>query len=340
MRQHQKRHYALLLVLAIVLISMVHYILPESYNTIHHSLQYSHYILILMGALYFERWPGVLFVLLIVLLHLPHLLGVQNTNENTLSLLLVEFAFILGVSLLVGTVVRHKRLKQERLQREVQQLARLEKMALLGKLSAGLAHEIRNPLGSLVGSAQIVHQSLGAAHPQSAYMDTILSEMKRLDTLLGNFLQFARPRDPSYVKNSLTDLVDSTAEVVRQRCLCSIRIAHQEGIPLLAMDYEQLKQVLINLLNNAIALSKEHDEILITTFYRDHSFGFSVQDQAGGVPPEYREQIFEPFFSKTEGGTGLGLAICREIIQSMNGSIRLHSDQRGSTFTVSVPDEK
>ena len=224
------------------------------------------------------------------------------------------------------------------LRRVERELRRVDQLAALGSLSAQLAHEIRNPLASMRGAAQLLPQDEGASGRISAIL---VREADRLSNLVENFLRFARPPEPTLESIDLADLVKETLEMVRLD-------ASSEGLDLLSrlspvrapVDPSQLKQVLLNLLHNAFAAVRPSGRVEVETFAREGRARVRVWDSAGAIREDHLVRIFEPFFTTRQGGTGLGLSTAHSIVRAHQGQIHVTSSPtRGTEFIVDLPLE-
>jgi len=238
---------------------------------------------------------------------------------------------------------------------------RAEKMAILGELAARMAHEIRNPLTSMKGSIEIIskEQTLQSSHKK--LLDIILRESDRLNRLITNFLQYAHPRKMLTQRFSLSNLVEEVVFLLRNHPKMNDRISIETELPeeeiYVQGDMFQIKQVLLNLCLNSIDAIASEGRLAITLdemIREDQShflksdilktldltkyIALLVKDNGQGIPSEYREHIFTPFFSTKEMGTGLGLAIAYRIIEDHGGFIDYQSDDDiGTTFAVFLP---
>ncbi len=220
-------------------------------------------------------------------------------------------------------------------------MRRSERFAVIGKLAAGIAHEIRNPLAAMSGSIQMLAQ--GATDPlQQRLMRIVLRETDRLNDLITDFLQFARPNPPVFRRLALRELFDDLAGMFANRPAdlpaVALSIEHQEEIELIA-DAAQLKQVFWNLLNNAAQAMPEGG--VVTVRCRRLSpdrVAVTVTDEGEGITDEAIGRIFDPFFSTKDRGTGLGLAQAHRIIDEHGGYLSVRSTVgAGSTFSVVLP---
>jgi signal transduction histidine kinase len=224
------------------------------------------------------------------------------------------------------------------------QVRRAERLAAIGQLTAGLAHELRNPLGTIKASADMLERNLPAgdaiAQELAGY---ISSEVDRTNSLVSRFLDFARPLE---IRRAPADLNDVTAAAVA----AARRDASQSGVAMdfrpsakpivIPIDAELMERVFFNLILNAIQASPDGGTVKVETSLRDTSACVDVTDRGHGIEPDQRESIFNPFFTTKVSGTGLGLAIVAKIVGEHRGKIDVESKPgEGSTFRVCLPTE-
>ena len=240
-----------------------------------------------------------------------------------------------------------------------EQMKRVDKMAAVGLLAAGMAHEIRNPLASLSGSIQMLKSELVLDESQKHLMDITLRESERLNALITDFLLFAHPPQTHKMPWEISKLLEETISLLTHsptfhEGIHVIRPQSHEEIKAM-IDSDQMKQVFWNLLINAAQAMSNGGDIRIHIEKGKDSLGgknvpwiflskgkewvrISIADSGQGIPPKEKEKIFEPFFTTKEGGTGLGLSIVHKIIENHNGVIKVESDVgKGSTFTIFLP---
>jgi two-component system, NtrC family, sensor histidine kinase HydH len=224
---------------------------------------------------------------------------------------------------------------------------RSERLAALGQLSAGLAHEIRNPLGVIRGSAEILNQKLTPAEPLTAELaGYISSEVERLNHLVGRFLDFARPLEIEPEIQAITPIIDRALKSVQeQRPEADVKVEREDApnVTPVALDGELVERVFTNLFANAYEAMAEGGSLRITTrpAYSDgrHGVEVIVEDTGPGVSPEQREQIFNPFFTTKKTGLGLGLSMVSKIVDDHHGWIRLVSEPwKGARFHLFFPE--
>jgi len=226
---------------------------------------------------------------------------------------------------------------------------RAERLAALGQLSAGLAHEIRNPLGVIKGSAEVLQQRLttsdGIAQELSGF---IYTEVNRLSALVGRFLDFARPSKLELHPESLTEVMERSLKAVAQHGgSVNVRVSREfsDGLPPVMIDRELCEQAFINLLSNACeAMGEQGGELHVRIHPHAGEDGagqkvvVEIEDTGPGVPAEMREQIFNPFVTTKKSGVGLGLAIVSKIVDAHGGSVTLcNGPDHGACFRLTFP---
>jgi len=212
---------------------------------------------------------------------------------------------------------------------------RSERLAALGQLSAGLAHELRNPLGSIRGSAELLERSVSQGSPMAKELAGIISEeVDRTNSLVTRFLDFARPLEPRRETTDITKVIDNAARHARVEIIRN----YSPEVPPLPIDPALMEQVFINLLSNAAQASPPDAPITVVTRAANNEAEVSVIDRGCGIPPDKIETIFNPFVTTKQSGVGLGLAIVAKIIDGHGGRIAVESEPgKGSTFRVCLP---
>ena len=227
------------------------------------------------------------------------------------------------------------------LRRAEAELARADRLAALGTLSAQLAHEIRNPLASMRGAAQLLAQGAAPGPVTGKLTGILVREADRLGGLVEDFLQFARPSVPRRQSVELDELVRQTVETMRVDPLAgSVRLVEEIAKVSASVDPDQIRQVLINLVRNALAAAGPQGEVRVEVAPTPAGIELKVWDSAGSIAEEDLPRLFEPFFTRHPGGTGLGLSTVHTIVTAHGGRIRVASSpKQGTTFVVSLPKE-
>jgi signal transduction histidine kinase/putative methionine-R-sulfoxide reductase with GAF domain len=222
------------------------------------------------------------------------------------------------------------------------QLIRSEKLAALGQLAAGIAHEIRNPLTSINILIHSLTENLPAKISCREDLKVIEEEILRINEIVDQFLRFARPASPLFEKTDLLPIFEEILQLLRpQMERGKITVKKEfESLPLITVDKEQIKQVILNLLMNAIQAMPAGGELGIKGRFSKDGYWveLAIQDSGLGIPPEDMDKLFDPFFSTKEGGIGLGLSIAHRIIDQHHGKIEVESHPgNGTLFTISLP---
>jgi two-component system sensor histidine kinase HydH len=227
------------------------------------------------------------------------------------------------------------------LRENVEKMKRTERLSAAGQLAASLAHEIRNPLASISGAAGILKRGNASADNKQECLGILEKESQRLNKLLTNFLDFARPRLPRFQRVDACALVQSVTVLARHAALrqqVALIVDQPPQLPMLDCDAEQMKQVLLNVVLNAIQASPVGGCVVVKAFPRAGQLCVEVRDQGPGMSAEQLERMFEPFFTTKESGTGLGLAVAANIVEQHGGLLHAENNaEKGMTFRLELP---
>jgi len=259
------------------------------------------------------------------------------------------FVVLVGMScLLIGAAYNWNQVlnlevaeKTTELRRSHERLLRSERFAAVGQAAAYVSHEIKNPLMVIGGFAQQLKRNPDIPPAARTKLEIISEEVKRLENFLGELRDFTRPAPPVKKEGNLNALVDQVAAMMQDAAAdMNIRlIVHRaDNLPLTSFDSNQMKQVLINLIKNALEAMEAGGTITVTTAAENGYVTVSVHDTGKGIPPDILPQIFNPFFTTKKTGTGLGLAVINKIIEDHHGNITVTSSpDQGTKFTVALP---
>jgi PAS domain S-box-containing protein len=242
---------------------------------------------------------------------------------------------MIGVSAVLKDVTFYRNLERE--------LSSAEHLATLGELSAGLAHEIKNPLAGIKGAIDVIREAMPPENEHREILGDVLHEVNRIDRIVRDLLNYAKPRAPSHTDIHLSEITQRIAAIVRQSSnneAISIQVLTVGEVPDFTGDETQLEQVLLNLLLNAQIAVRKGGWIQVRLSYDgdESAVRIEVQDNGPGIPEEIRKKIFQPFFTTRTEGIGLGLATCLKNVQYHGGSIDVRSEMgAGTTFTVTLP---
>jgi PAS domain S-box-containing protein len=222
--------------------------------------------------------------------------------------------------------------------REQERLIRSEKLSVIGQLAAGVAHEIRNPLTSLKGFTQLIHKHLP---DKQLYTTIMLQELDRINEIVNEFMALAKPKEACLSQHDMREIVSAVVSILdTQAILKNIQIMTTCGdsLPSIACDSNQMKQVLINLVKNAIEAMNEQGTIEITlTKHDSDQLIVTIRDEGPGMPADLLRRLGEPFITTKENGTGLGLMISQRIVETHNGTLQFHSTPAGTTVEMKLP---
>lgn len=221
-------------------------------------------------------------------------------------------------------------------------IRRKDRLAAVGRVAAGLAHEIRNPLGAMRGAIQVLESSSSPNTMQAGLMDIILKESDRLNSIITNFLGYARPATAEFIETDVGAAVRETVTLLKHSPDVgehhTLKAEVPEGEFIILADAAQLKQIFWNLARNALQAMPEGGTLEIRGEHLPNKrIRIVFEDTGRGMPPEQVEQLFEPFSTSTTGGTGLGLSIVYQIVKDHNGVINVRSQEgRGTTITIEL----
>jgi signal transduction histidine kinase len=227
------------------------------------------------------------------------------------------------------------------LEKSRESLLQSEKLAMVGKLAAGMAHSIRNPFTSVKMRLFSLGRSLELTEAQQDDLAVISDEIRHIDTIVQNFLEFSRPPRLKFQPVSPSQVVDQVLQLLSHRLgsyNVDVDVVRQGMLPEIEADSEQLKEVLVNLIINACEAMEKHGHIEVRERRDRTSVFVEIEDNGPGVPEPLMEKIFQPFFTTKEEGTGLGLSIATRIVAEHGGRLSAASAEgRGTTFTITFP---
>jgi signal transduction histidine kinase len=322
---------------------------------------------VVSAAIYFGPIATLIWTTIASLSYLSLLYPALQEYELTsagATVLTIRVLFFYIAAILVNRFVMENRRQVERLEvlsgkleetnrqlrRAEAEARRSERLAALGQLSAGLAHEIRNPLAVIKGSAEMLNQKVAGSQPLIAELaGYISSEVNRLNALVVRFLDFARPSKLELQPENIVEIVDRALESASAsfpNANVKIEKQYAQDLPEIPVDSQLCEQVFVNLITNAFQAMREQGttpQTMRLSIVPDSSKGeagvsVTVEDSGPGVPPELREQIFNPFFTSKKDGVGLGLSIVAKIVDDHRGEIRLEKNPAGGAcFRVFLP---
>jgi len=342
-----------LIVAGILIFAVAHWVAPPSEN-VHNLLYHLEFIPMLTAGMLFG-WRGALGAALLTgAAEAPQLWVVWRGDFVFAADQIGELSVFGIASIVVGLLAdreRHQRASLARttlelekvhseLHQNIERLKKAERLSAVAQLSASLAHEIRNPLEAIAGAAGILKRGNASPENFDDCLDIIDLESVRLNKLLTNFLNFARPRAPRLQPTDLSAVIDSVVVLAGHSDGASeiaFRRVVTPDLPEVQCDPEQLKQVLLNLVINAIQATG-HGTVELRAFREGPWVSIEVRDEGSGISPEQQEHMFDPFFTTKEQGTGLGLAIASKIVEQHGGTLAARNlAGRGAALIVQLP---
>ncbi|HJV64487.1 MAG TPA: ATP-binding protein [Geomonas sp.] len=347
-------------------ISLLHYLTPLSLPMLHDIFQRLYYIPIILSAYWFGFRGGIGCAILVTICYAPHILfqwGGHIAMEMEKYLEVLLYNVVGGIT---GFLSQQERSRRQQLEETAQgleesyqklqsqseliirieeQLRRAERLSALGELSAILAHEIRNPLASIRGTAEILMEEGTPPESRHEFLDILVKESDRLNGVVEDFLRMARTepsaKTPCDINEELANIVSLlSAEARAKKIELQLKTS---PLPQLTADSGKLRQAFVNIILNGIQASPAGGRVTVSTVYHPDSgrVGISFSDSGPGIQPEAKAKIFEAFFTTKGNGTGLGLPITKKIVEGHGGSVQVESEPgRGATFTVFLPVNK
>ncbi|MFO7752430.1 MAG: ATP-binding protein [Desulfobacteraceae bacterium] len=323
------------------------------------------YFPIAIGAVWFGLRGGIILAVLSCAAFIPHLLMYLPKGPQAYYSELSEIVFYLSAGIVIGFISsREKRLREnyrllaeklersyKRLHEQTRQLMEAEenlgksqKLSMLGRLSASLAHEIKNPLASLKGTTEIIADDIPEEHPKHEFVEIMRREISRLNNSVNDVLQYCRglQEDRKLKKDTFGNIVGRVVSLVKNRAkggTADFTVDIQAEMKVASVDEAGLTQVLMNILLNAADAVPENGTVEITgKIKKPDLYILSISDNGPGISQQEKKVIFTPFTTTRDEGTGLGLSISRKIIQSMGGEIKVRDSRfGGACFDLHIP---
>jgi two-component system sensor histidine kinase HydH len=338
----------------VVVVTLLHYLTSMHIPEAHGIYRRLYYFPIILAAFQGGLRAGLITATVVCLAYTPHAFGAIGHDPAPALEKSLEMALYLAVGLLVGLLVSRESATRRSLRQTAQdlrqalaekarmegQLVRAARLAAVGRLSAGLAHEIRNPLASIKGAAEILADEVPSKSPRGRLLRVLQEESRRLDHVLTRFLAFARPQRGERQTVDLGAEVQATVDLVRHRQGTALIVLQDEDRTAASVvgDPAQLRQLLLNLLLNGVQAAGEQGRVEVALAAGPGAVEVRVSDDGPGFSPEALENLGTPFFTTREGGTGLGLAISMRIAEDHGGRLTAHNrTPRGAEVVLTLP---
>jgi signal transduction histidine kinase len=312
------------------------------------------YLLILLGAVWFGFFGGITCAVLTSICYTLHLLIEESGffAENLHRTLNILMFIVVGAA--TGYLAQRKMEAMAKLEKSYaelrkrtrelfeaeEHLLRVNRLSVMAELTAGLAHEIGNPLGGIKGAAEILADGIAPNDDKHRFAKLLLQEVSRLDKVVSRFLNTVRPRRTAEGCTHIAEVLETAVSLSRKALDedgLELETEIQDNLPPVSADRHQLVQVFLNLLLNAIHATPRGGRISLRAFRIGDTVKCEVEDSGCGIDPDHLPRLFEPFFTTRANGTGLGLAITHKILEGCDGEIHVQSQVgHGSTFTVAL----
>ena len=346
----------------IVGISLLHYLTPLRLHYLHDIFQRFYYLPIILAALWYGFRGGLLCSIIVSIAYAPHILfqwGGHLTVEMEKYLEIVLYNIVGGVTGLLSQRERERTLELQKTARGLEesyqklqqqseriiaieeQLRQAEKLSTLGEMAAVLAHEIRNPLGSIRGTAEILKDDYTPGEPKHEFIEIQIRETERLNRVVEDFLRMARPQPSEMTRCSLREELETVVTLVSRDAVnrgVLLTLKPFAGESIVMANGEKLRQAFLNIVINSLQATPPGGKAEITLHQSATGFEITFSDSGTGIDDDSLAKIFDPFFTTKPDGTGLGLAITRKIIEGHGGSLAVASEPgKGTTVTVRLP---
>jgi len=351
-----------IIVILVAVITSLHYLTSTTMHQFHDIYRRLYYVPIILGGLWFAVRGGLSTAVLVSVVYAPHVLLQWGHWPGTELEQYLEILLYNVIGLLTGLLSHREHEQKMRYQKtserledsyvklrsqadqllEIEeQLRRADRLSALGELSAGMAHEIRNPLGAIRGTAEIIRDGIDKQDKRYEFAEILVKEVDRLDGVVRDFLNFARPADTGQNSVPVCDAIREVIVLTRQQAIknkVSINFNPDENSGQVSGDFEHYKQAFLNLVLNALQVMPDGGQLDITCLQNDNFVCISFADNGPGIPQELHDRIFNPFYTTRNDGTGLGLAITHRIVDSHGGKLTVESSPGdGATFIVELP---
>ncbi|MFO7605989.1 MAG: ATP-binding protein [Desulfurivibrionaceae bacterium] len=353
------------LLLVVIAIGLLHFFTPGDLGVYHAAYRRFSYFPIVLGAIWFGLRGGIFFAVLSSVAFIPHLFLYLGDDPRIYLNELVEVVLYLAAGALTGFIAsreaklrdKYRKLSEEleeayeRLHHESEVLLEVEnqlganqKLSALGELSASLAHEIKNPLSSLRGTAEIILDEFPEGHPKREFGEIMLKEVDRLNATVNEILQYSKGQTTvgsDQPPEPLTEVVNRVARLLEsylRKKAVTLDIDACLEADLFLVDGSKMSQVFLNIILNAIDVLSGNGRIRVKIRPDGEEMVVAISDNGPGIPEDMRRDIFKPFVSSKEHGTGLGLSISAKIVESLGGRIDVaESSEGGACFSVTLP---
>ena len=339
----------------VLLVAALHFLTPVDRLVLHQIYQRLYYIPIILAALWYGWRGGLGAALFASLSYIPHIaLHWQHQNYDYALNQYAEITLFFVIGAVTGWLGDQKRRESERAERinnelqtayaelreTVGQLLQAERLSSLAEIASGVVHEVRNPLGAIKGAVEILEDELAPDSPRREFAHIAKTEVERIDKLVQEFFHFARAKEPNKTPTDINEIIRAVKRLIENQAENqNVKISDDlsENLPLVSLDEEQIKQVLLNLAINALQAMPEGGSLIFRSERENDNLYIEVEDTGGGIDEATKSKIFDPFFSTKDKGLGLGLSVVYKIVKQHTGQIQISNTKDGACFSLKFP---
>jgi len=351
-----------LVLFLIIFISLLHYTTTTQKFYLHDIYRRAYYLPIVLAALGFGLFGGLSSSILITLIYTPHVYMRWQHEQVVYVDRIIDIILFNILGIIIGIYIDNEKKKKGKMKKMAEDLQNAydilnrqtektlqleeklhlnERLSILGELSASIIHEIRNPLGSLKGVAEILMKRFGSDEVGSEFTGILEKEIKRLDSVMNNYLSLLKKSKAEKIKIALEEIINPVIELTKPRARkqnTKMSVTLNDAGYFVYADASQIQQVLLNVILNSLHAVQSGGMVSLKTYFQDNTIKIEIADTGKGIPKEDLKKLFDPFFTTKKEGIGLGLTISKRLIEEHNGTIRCNSELgKGSTFTILLP---
>ncbi len=337
----QKKTQFYIISLSILALTLAHYLTPPDKPLLHDIYRRLYYVPIILAAFTYGLKGALISSVTVSIVFIPHVFHRWGHIHLQTMDALFEILLYNVVAWVSGALVELERRQRARLKEAQEELIQSNKFKVLGELASGMAHEIRNPLGSIQGALEIIKEDYKQGDKKFEFLNILFKEIRRLNRVVTDFLSYARPSQPALIGCDVNQLIQESLSIIKpeadkKRIALNANLNPQ--LPQIQADPSQIKQALLNLLLNSLQALENSGQIWVTSEAKDGWISMEIRDSGPGISPENLAKVFIPFFTTKKEGVGLGLGIVERIIQNHKGRISVESQiGQGTVFAIRLP---
>lgn len=334
MSNHNAQKKVVIIAVMIGGILCFHYLTFPELRYYHAVYRMLFYLPLVLGSLWFGMKGAIYICVSVSVLFLPHAIRQWQWFSLEDFHRLSEGVLYIGIALILGFLVERERKKQRA-------FVRVRGLAAVGKAVSEIAHDMKTPLMAIGGFAKQVFKKLEPDNPDRKKLGLVIQETAHLESMVREMLDFGKPVELQFTEIDFNELVSNSVRVAQPMAKengVELETDLASSLPSVVLDAPRVKQILSNLITNAIQASHTGDRVRVCTRLNSLGIMLEVADHGEGIAKEYHESIFHPFFSTKREGTGLGLGIVKKIVETHGGEVSFRINQeKGVTFTVRLP---